>query len=140
MYKGDVSPKAAMARLKANPSAVLLDVRLAEELEDVGMPDVERFANVEWITMPYGDINPNFIQEVKELGIGKDSEILVICKVGERSVDAAIALTAAGFTDAYNVLDGFEGEADGDGYRGTVSGWLFEKLAWREQKEVCKVA
>ncbi len=135
-YTGDLNAREVMARLDAKPKTLLLDVRLEEELDDVGMPDVAKFFHVEWITMPYGDINPRFVEEVVEAEISRDTEIFVICRVGERSAAAACALTEAGFDRVYNVIGGFEGEADENGYRGTRSGWQFEGLPWRQPERL----
>ena len=134
----DVSATAAADILAQNRNAVLLDVRLADELEDVGMPDVSNFLHVEWLTMPVGDINPDFVSEVQRAGVQADDPVLVLCRVGSRSKPAAEALAAAGYRRVYNILEGFEGEANADGYRGTVGGWLFEGLPWRE--DIRKVA
>ena len=42
MHKGDILPAEAYERLKANPQAVLVDVRTAPEWAYVGVPAVER--------------------------------------------------------------------------------------------------
>lgn len=131
VYKGDFNAREVMARLEMSTNAILLDVRLAEELDDVGMPDVASFLHVEWLTMPFGAINPDFVDEVERAGVTRDAEIFVLCRVGSRSKPAADALTEAGFDHVYNVADGFEGEADENGYRGTRGGWQFEGLPWR---------
>lgn len=135
-YAGDLNAHDAHARLTASANAVLLDVRLADELDDVGMPDVASFLHVEWITMPFGAINPDFVSEVERAGISKDAEVFVLCRVGSRSVPAAEALTEAGFDRVFNVIDGFEGEADENGYRGTRGGWQFEGLPWKQSERL----
>ena len=53
--------------------------------------------------------------------------------VTKRSKAAAKALTAAGFQACYNILEGFEGNADNDGHRGNVGGWKHAGLPWRQQ-------
>jgi rhodanese-related sulfurtransferase len=132
MYRDDVSPTFAMERLNGSSTAVLLDVRFFEELEDVGMPDVPRYMHAEWLNLHSGEVNPHFVDHVDWAGVAKDTEIFVLCRVGERSVPAAIALAKAGYTQVYNIDDGFEGDADAEGYRGTVCGWIYEGLPWRE--------
>ncbi|MCB1431460.1 MAG: rhodanese-like domain-containing protein, partial [Alphaproteobacteria bacterium] len=57
-------------------------------------------------------------------------EILCICRSGARSAAAASALTAAGYTNAWNVAEGFEGDKDPDGHRGTIGGWKAAGLPW----------
>ena len=59
--------------------------------------------------------------------------------VGERAVAgagragealAAEAAAKAGFTQVFNVLEGFEGELDGAQRRGASNGWRFHGLPW----------
>ena len=38
--------------------------------------------------------------------------------------------TQAGYPQAYNVLEGFEGDRDADGHRKTVGGWCAAGLPW----------
>ena len=48
---------------------------------------------------------------------------MLICRSGNRSLDAGRALEEAGFTKVYNVLHGFEGELDENHHRGAKTGW-----------------
>jgi rhodanese-related sulfurtransferase len=130
MYKGDISPAEAHARLKANPSAVLIDVRTQPEWAFVGVPAVERLVRIPWQVFPSMHVNADFVTEVEKAGIAKDTEILCICRSGGRSASAAAELTKAGFTNAWNVAQGFEGDRNGEGHRGTVGGWKVAGLPW----------
>jgi rhodanese-related sulfurtransferase len=58
--------------------------------------------------------------------------VFLICRSGARSRAAAIALTGAGFSHAYNVAGGFEGDADGAGHRSNKNGWKAAELPWRQ--------
>jgi rhodanese-related sulfurtransferase len=58
--------------------------------------------------------------------------VLVMCRSGARSRAAAIALTQAGFRQAINIGDGFEGDMDEDGHRGNRNGWKQADLPWRQ--------
>ena len=40
------------------------------------------------------------------------------------------ALTQAGFTNAWNVAQGFEGDKDAAGQRGHINGWRKAGLPW----------
>ena len=135
MYKADVTPLTAMDRLNQSARARLVDVRTAEEWEDVGLPNVEGLLAVEWLTMPMGELNPDFLGEIERAGVSKDDELYVLCRTGPRSIAAANALAAAGYTSVYNVLEGYEGDADVDGYRGTVSGWQYHGLPWHRAEQ-----
>ena len=60
----------------------------------------------------------------------RDAEFLLICRSGARSAAAASALTAAGYENCWNVAQGFEGDRDGEGHRGTVGGWKAVGPPW----------
>jgi rhodanese-related sulfurtransferase len=130
MYKGDISPTEAHSRLKNNPSAVLIDVRTQPEWAFVGVPQVERLMRLPWQVYPSMQVNADFVKEVEKAGIAKDTEILCICRSGGRSAAAAAELTKAGFTNAWNVAQGFEGDRDAEGHRGKTGGWKAAGLPW----------
>jgi rhodanese-related sulfurtransferase len=132
MYRGDLPPVEAHARLKANPQAVLVDVRTQPEWTFVGVPVVERLIRLSWQVFPAMEINAGFVTEVEGAGLPKDTEILCICRSGARSASAAAALTRAGFTNCWNVAQGFEGDKNGDGHRGSSNGWKAANLPWTQ--------
>jgi rhodanese-related sulfurtransferase len=57
---------------------------------------------------------------------------MFICRSGARSHSAADAATRAGWREAYNVLEGFEGNKDGEQHRNTVNGWRKAGLPWTQ--------
>ena len=121
-YAGDLSPQDAWARLEAG--ALLVDVRTEEEWARIGTPATPATGSeplfLQW-NLAGGTPNSRFIEELKERAPKVDAELLFLCRSGARSVAAASAAAAAGFT-AYNVLEGFEGEPDPSGAR-IVNGW-----------------
>lgn len=76
-------------------------------------------------------INPSFISDVEELFEDKEIILIVMCRSGKRSVDAALALEAAGYLKVYNMTTGFQGERDESGYR-TVNGWVIDGLPYAD--------
>jgi rhodanese-related sulfurtransferase len=66
------------------------------------------------------------------MGLGLDTEILCICRSGARSASAATALSMAGFTNCWNVAEGFEGDKNGNGRRGQTNGWKAANLPWAQ--------
>ena len=130
MHKGDILPAEAHERLKANPQAVLVDVRTAPEWAFVGVPAVERLIRLSWQVYPAMQTNPDFAAEIARSGVSKDTELLFICRSGARSGQAASAMTAQGYTNCWNVAQGFEGDRDHDGHRGTTGGWKAAGLPW----------
>ena len=89
--------------------------------------------HVAWQEAPDWEIDPDFASKVKRLLKGNiERPVLVICRSGQRSVDACRALEEAGFTQAINVLEGFEGSLDEDFHRGTLGGWRYHGLPWQQ--------
>jgi len=134
-YAGDVSPLYAFEILKAEETAELIDVRTKAEWSFVGVPDLSPIGKaasfIEWITYPEMSANPSFLTEVKRVaGDNMDAAIFFVCRSGQRSRNAAIAATAAGYTRAYNVEDGFEGPLDTERHRGSAGGWKSSGLPW----------
>lgn len=134
-YAGDLSPTDAYRRV-ADGDAVLVDVRTAAEWQYVGTPDLTAvgrdLVRIEWLRFPGGTPNDGFLGELEAAGVGKDTHVLFLCRSGVRSVAAAEAATAAGWSNCYNVLEGFEGNPDAAGHRGTSAGWKASGLPWRQ--------
>lgn len=127
-YAGGVSPRLAWS-LFSTGQARLVDVRSAEERKFVGhVPDS---VHVPWATGTSLTRNPRFVREL-EARTGKDTRILLLCRSGKRSALAAEAAAQAGFTQAFNVLEGFEGEIDAQQHRGGQDGWRFHGLPWQQ--------
>jgi rhodanese-related sulfurtransferase len=135
-YAGDISAEVAWERLKSDPKAQLVDVRTMAEWNFVGLPDLSSLGRkthcVEWQSFPSGARNPGFVSEASQVLADKTAPVLLLCRSGARSRAAAIALTQAGFTQAFNIAGGFEGDMDGEGHRGTSEGWKAANLAWRQ--------
>ncbi|APD37488.1 rhodanese-like domain-containing protein [Burkholderia pseudomallei] len=127
-YAGGVSPRAAWALVAAG-HARLVDVRTTEERTFVGhVPDS---LHVPWATGTSLTRNPRFVREL-EAKTGKDAVVLLLCRSGNRSALAAQAAAKVGFTQVFNVLEGFEGDLDDAGHRGTTNGWRLHGLPWRQ--------
>ncbi|HVZ13468.1 MAG TPA: rhodanese-like domain-containing protein [Bauldia sp.] len=137
-YAGDISAKQTWDALAKSPPATLVDVRTAAEWAYVGVPVVSALGKqtvlVEWDEFPSGELVPDFIgrlkSELSKLGIGTDAPLYFICRSGNRSRQAAIQATAAGYSNSYNVTGGFEGRLDGERHRGTAESWKGAGLPW----------
>ncbi len=136
-YAGDISPKQAWDILKADPEAVLVDVRTRPEWAFVGIPDLRECARdaklISWLVFPDMSPNENFVQEVEATGVSSDAPVLFLCRSGVRSRAAAIALTARGYGKCHNIEGGFEGDPDENRHRGRVNGWKVAGLPWIQQ-------
>ena len=127
-YFGALTPGEAHALLSQVPSARLIDVRTRPEWEYVGR--VSDSVLVEWNLYPDGARNPGFLAQLQNAAPQLDAPVLFLCRSGVRSDHAARAARAAGYTHAMNILEGFEGDKDGAGQRGSVGGWRKARLPW----------
>ena len=124
-YAGAVLPAEAHKLMQAG--AKLVDVRTKPELQYVGK--VPGSVAVEWQTYPGNRPNPEFLAELAAT-VPKDQPVMFMCRSGARSHSAAEAATRAGWKEAYNVLEGFEGDKDAEQHRNTVGGWRKSGLPW----------
>jgi rhodanese-related sulfurtransferase len=124
-YAGALLPPEAHKLMAAG--AKLVDVRTKPELLYVGkVPDS---LAVEWQTYPGNRENPEFLAELAA-AVPKDAPVMFMCRSGARSHAAAEAATRAGWREAYNVLEGFEGDKDAAQHRNSVGGWRKAGLPW----------
>ena len=133
-YAGDVTSEQAWHVLSARSDAVLIDVRSDAEWAFVGLPDLsalgKRVLMVSWQAFPDMGVNPAFMEQVRSRGVEPERTVFLICRSGQRSRDAAMALTAAGYGQCFNVADGFEGPHDSRRHRGCLTGWKAADLPW----------
>ncbi|EGI76896.1 rhodanese-like domain-containing protein [Hylemonella gracilis] len=128
-YAGDVSPEQAWAWVQGG-EAVLIDVRSDAEREWVGY--VPGAIGLAWKQWPGMALNPAFDTELQAAAASAPGKKLVLlCRSGVRSVAAARRATELGLA-AYNILEGFEGDADAQGHRGRVGGWRYRGLPWKQ--------
>jgi len=128
-----ISPQDAWQMLQDNPKALLIDVRSGMEYLFVGHP--KGASHVPWIDDPDWDINPDFAADTEKEISGtntKDTPILLICRSGVRSLEAGKVLIKAGFSQVYNILDGFEGPLNAEHQRNSLGGWRFHGLPWEQ--------
>lgn len=124
-------PQEAWAFVQSEPTSVFIDVRMEIESLYVGRPP--GVVNVPWYEYPELMPQPmEFVESVKQEVRDVSRPVVLICRSGKRTVDAGLALEAAGFTHVINVLHGFEGELDDQFHRSTVSGWRFDGLPWEQ--------
>jgi len=127
-YAGALLPSEAHALMQQVPGARLVDVRTQAEWEYVG--HVPESALIEWNSYPGGQRNPAFLAQLQGKVAKGDMPVMFLCRSGARSHQAAQAAAQAGYSSAYNVLEGFEGDKDANGHRGSVGGWRFAGLPW----------
>jgi rhodanese-related sulfurtransferase len=124
-------PKDAHALVQSNPDALFIDCRSDAEYFFVG--HAVGSMHVPWYDAPDWDFNPDFVADVKKLaGHALERPVVLICRSGKRSVEAAQVLEKAGFTNVSNVVHGFEGDLNAERQRGKINGWRHEGLPWEQ--------
>jgi rhodanese-related sulfurtransferase len=126
-YQGALLPAEAHALLDSAPAAKLVDVRTRAELDYVGR--IPGSVEIEWQTYPGGVPNPHFLAQLRAQ-VDPESLVMFICRSGVRSHAAATAAAGAGYTQCYNVLEGFQGDKDARAHRDSVGGWRAAGLPW----------
>jgi len=126
-YAGDVSPQLAYKWWRSG-EAVLVDVRSDAEREWVGfIPGAMPLAWKQWPGMA---MNANFDAALRA-AVPEGKKAVLMCRSGVRSIAAAKRATELGL-EAYNMLEGFEGDPDDRAQRGHKGGWRYHGLPWRQ--------
>ena len=133
---------------EAPDKVLFIDVRTRGELQFIGMPtlvDGHVPFMVETSPPQWDEAsstfklapNPTFVDDVgtrlARKALTRDDPVIVLCQGGLRAARAANALTQAGYTRAYAVIDGFEGDPVAEGpHKGErlVNGWRNAGLPW----------
>ena len=145
-----LTPQQAWDMKKKDPKGVaFFDIRTRAEAMYVGWPgdadalvpfvehpelmsdwDDKRFM---YKLEPNQDFVPEVERRLKEMGLGKDAPVILICRSGDRSSKAQDRLQMAGFTRVYSIAEGFEGDTVKDGPKAgqrAVNGWKNANLPW----------
>lgn len=125
-YEGAVTPEEANVLMHDNSETTLVDVRTLAELELVGR--VPAAVHIEWAFYPGMVANPGFDKQLLQQ-VDKKNPVIFMCRTGGRSHNAAVVAAKLGYT-AYNMLEGFEGEANAEQQRTMINGWKHAGLPW----------
>jgi rhodanese-related sulfurtransferase len=141
-----ITAREAYEKWQADPDNILiLDVRTPEEHLFVGHPTMAWKIPVisqsyEWDSQqgkfPMVFLS-DFVARVSE-AISPDKTVMVMCRSGGRSAIAINLLAQAGFQNVYNIIDGMEGDVNGDSESVTASdqpasGWKNSGCPWTKQ-------
>ena len=126
-YAGDVSPQTAW-QWHVRGEAVLVDVRTDAERAWVGF--VPGAVALAWKQWPGMTMNERFDESLKA-AVPAGKKVVLLCRSGVRSIAAAQRATELGL-EAYNILEGFEGNPDDQAQRGRLGGWRFHGLPWQQ--------
>ena len=130
-YAGAVTPQEAYDLLQSSPDVKLIDVRTNAERDWVGRVAIgpAQHLAVQWATYPGGAPNPDFGAQLEQVA-DKNDVLLFLCRSGVRSRHGARVATELGYANAFDILEGFEGDRDGEGHRKTIGGWCTAGLPW----------
>lgn len=154
-----LTPQQAWEMKKANPKGVaLFDIRTRAEAMYVGWPgDADALVPfvehpeimTDWDDKrhmyklePNQDFVPELERRLKEMGLGKDATIILVCRSGDRSSKAADRLQMAGYGKVYSVAEGFEGDTAKEGPKAgqrAVNGWKNANLPWTYKLDKAKM-
>ena len=118
-YAGAVTPAEAWALQQAG-AARIVDIRTEPEWQFVG--HVPEIPLVVWPREGGEDDLRQFLAQISQ-AFPRDEPILFLCRSGVRSHYAAELAAHAGYAHAYNVLEGFEGNGPGKGWRAAGLPW-----------------
>lgn len=154
-----LTPQQAYDMKKANPKGVaFFDIRTRAEAMYVGWPgDADALVPYvehqelmsDWDDKramyklePNQEFVPELERRLKEMNLGKDATIILICRSGDRSSKAQDRLQMAGYTRVYGVAEGFEGDMAKDGAKSgqrAVNGWKNANLPWTYKLDKAKM-
>ena len=126
-YAGDVSPQLACQWWQSG-EAMLIDIRTDAERAWVGF--VPGAATLAWKQWPGMVMNTAFDEGI-QASAQSGKKLVLLCRSGVRSIAAARRATELGL-EAYNILEGFEGDPDEHGQRGHTGGWRYWRLPWQQ--------
>ena len=126
-YAENVPPELAWQWLQSG-EAVLVDVRTDAEREWVGK--VPGAIAVAWKQWPGMALNASFDAQLLA-AVPQGRKVVLLCRSGVRSVAAAKRAAELNI-EAYNILEGFEGDVDSKGQRGFLGGWRKRGLPWSQ--------
>ena len=126
-YTGVVTPEEAFELLQSHPNTQLVDVRTRAELELVGR--VPNATAIEWAFYPGMVANPDFSAQLNAQ-VDKNALVIFMCRTGGRSHNAAVVAQQLGFKHVFNMIEGFEGDANAQKQRTLMNGWKHAGLPW----------
>ena len=106
-YAGALTPREAWDVLQLAPAPSSWTMRTRAEWDWVGR--VPGAVEIEWMLYPGNEPNAHFLAQFKRQ-VDPEALVMFLCRSGARSNSAANLAAASGYTNAYNILEGFEGD------------------------------
>jgi rhodanese-related sulfurtransferase len=138
-----LTPADAYRAVTRDPGIVFIDVRDPIEINFVGhAKGIDAIVPLAISSHRFDDthggyamdLNPNFVAEIDAAitreGTSKFDPVILICRSGGRSAAAARMLAKAGYTNVWNLVEGFEGDKNPETGQREVNGWRNAGLPW----------
>jgi sulfur dioxygenase len=126
-YAGNITPQTAFDWWQSG-EAVLVDIRTDAERAWVGF--VPGAVDLAWKQWPGMVMNPAYDDGILA-AVPKNKKVVLLCRSGLRSIPAAKRAAELGL-EAYNILEGFEGDPNTNAHRNSIGGWRHRGLPWRQ--------
>ncbi len=110
--------------------AAAVDVNIPYMFNDLSEWDPEKHR---YLKEPNSNFSITLEEKLEAAGLNKESTILLMCRSGTRSSRAANLLNQLGYTKAYTVVDGYEGDKVEEGAskgQRLLNGWKNANLPW----------
>ena len=127
MNINEIDSISAFETLSIQRDSFLIDVRSSFEWEQSGVPDLFQIGKktffIEWPTL----VNEDFIKKFNLIlseNFKHSDHIFFICRSGVRSRHAANLSSHIGYSNVFNIIDGFEGN------KFNYFGWKGNSLPW----------
>lgn len=124
----------------ASKGVNIIDVRTVEEYLFVGSPPMAWRIPVATQSYEWNNETKNypmaplldFAARVRTV-LNLDDTLMVLCRSGGRSAQACNMLSKAGFNHVYNIVDGMEGDGQGDSEGEPRGGWKNTGCPWTKK-------
>jgi len=136
-----VTAEQAYEKWKAAPDKIkIIDVRTPEEYLFVGSPEMAwkipvAVQSYVWdAEKKHFPMKPllDFVSRVQTIAKPEDT-LMVMCRSGGRSAIACNLLAQAGFKKVHNIIDGMEGDGNGDSESAVQGGWKNSGCPWTKK-------
>jgi rhodanese-related sulfurtransferase len=121
--------------LTGHPKAVDLNVPFRDFVQPLVWDD----ARGAWSMQTNPRFSAQLDGELRHRGATYDTVVMLLCRSGDRSAQAADALSLLGYRNVVSVVDGYEGDIGPDGRR-SLNGWKNAGLPWTAQANAALVA
>ena len=114
--------------LRRRPDVFTAEANLESASSDLVAARAALFPSLT-LTASGGVQNPDFLAQLAQIA-EKGTPLLFLCRSGVRSQHAAKLATEHGYSNCFNILEGFEGDKDDKGHRKNINGWCKVGLPW----------